>query len=211
VETQHSQEKLDTLLREANVFRLRGQVAEAEERCRAVLEQAPEEPTALEMLADLLRGRGKLEEAADLYRRAVAAAPDRPSPEKKLAEIALELAERERLRDAAAVLLANPTPAAQQRRNVVWAFMLSSVFPGMGQLYNRELVKGGLLMVGTLLCLALGGDALLRMMFTEARARASGTVSPYGAWAGFLGFVLWLYAVIDAVVVAQKRGAGPAG
>jgi tetratricopeptide (TPR) repeat protein len=211
VETQQTQEKLDALLREANVLRLRGQLAEAEARCQAVLELAPEEPTALEMLGDLTRGRGQLEEAAALYKRAFAAAPQRPSPEKKLAEVTLELAERQRLRDTAALLLQHPPSPQQQRRNVMIALVLSGVFPGLGQFYNHEAVKGAILVFSSLLCLWVGGGALFRLFFTVATAHASGEVNSFGAWFGLLGFVLWIYSAIDAVVTAQKRGQGAGG
>ena len=213
VETQETREKLDALLREANVLRLRGQAAEAEERCRAVLAIEPAESTALEMLGDLLRGRGKLEEAAELFQRAAAAAPSRPSPEKKYAEVTLELAERQRLRDTATLLLQHPASPAQQRRNVMFALLLSAAFPGLGQFYNRDAVKGAVLVAGALICLWLGIEPLLRLFLTVATAHASGEVNSFGAWFGLLGGVLWLYSVIDAVVVAQKRsrGAGPVG
>src|SRR5262245_45687259 len=115
---------------------MRGQVAEAEERCRAVLDQASEDPTALEMLGDLLRGRGQLEEAAELFQKAMAAAPNRPSPETKFAEITLELAERQRAREIATLMLQHPPSPERQRRNVGFALVLSSIFPGLGQFYN---------------------------------------------------------------------------
>jgi tetratricopeptide (TPR) repeat protein len=211
VETQQNQEKLDALLREANVLRLRGQPEEAEARCRTVLESAPEEPTALEMLGDLTRGRGQLEEAAALYKRAFAAAPVRPSPEKKLAEVTLELAERQRLRDTAALMLQHPPSPQQQRRNVMIALVLSGLFPGLGQFYNHEAVKGTLLVLGSLICLWAGGDALFRLFFTVATTHASGAVNSFGAWFGLLWFVLWIYSVIDAVVTVQKRGQSAGG
>jgi TM2 domain-containing membrane protein YozV len=211
VETQQTQEKLDALLREANVLRLRGQPAEAEARCHTVLEWVPEEPTALEMLGDLTRGRGQLEEAAALYKRAFAAAPERPAAEKKLAEVTLELAERQRLRDTAALLLQHPASPQQQRRNVMIALVLSSCFPGLGQFYNREPLKGCLLALGSLVCLGVGIYPLFSLLLTVATTHASGQVSSVGAWFGFLSLVLWLYGVIDAVVTAQKRGHGAGG
>jgi tetratricopeptide (TPR) repeat protein len=208
VEIGQNREQLDALLREANVLRLRGHGSDAEERCRAALALDPHEPTALEMLGDLLRGRGKLEEAQEQYRLAAVAAPTRPSPETKLAEIALEQAEQQRQRDSAAFLLEHPPSQRQQRRNVLMAFLLSGLFPGLGQFYNREGVKGALLVVGTLICLGLGGDALMRLALTVISARASGEVMGVSAWFGLLGGVLWLYSVVDAVVVAQKGGPG---
>ena len=211
VETQQNQEKLDALLREANVLRLRGQAAEAEARCRAALDLMPEEPTALEMLGDLMRGRADLAEASRLYQRAIAAAPQRPSPEKKFAEVTLELAERQRLRDTAALMLQHPPSPQQQRRNVMIALVLSGLFPGLGQFYNHDAMKGTLLVLGSLICFGAGLAPLLRLLFTVAATRASGEVSGLGALFGFLGFVLWLYSVIDAVVTAQKRGRGADG
>jgi tetratricopeptide (TPR) repeat protein len=213
VETEQGRDKLDALLREANVFRLRGQAEEAEARCRAALELAPEDATALEMMGDLVRGRGQTEAAADFYKRAVAAAPGRPSPEKKYAEVTLELADRARQREVVDLLLEPAISPQQQRRNVMTAFLLSAFFPGLGQFYNREGIKGALLVVSSLACLALGGDQLMRLLLTVATTRPSGEVNSMGAWLGLLSGVLWIYAVIDAVVTAQKRnaGAGPLG
>jgi len=213
VETGQDREKLDGLLREAHFLRLRGQEEEAETRCRAALALAPEDPSALEMMGDLLRSRGQTESAAEFYKRALAAAPGLPSPEKKYAELALELADRARLRDAANMLLHDPVSPQQQRRNVMTALFLSALFPGLGQFYNRDGLKGALLVVGSLICLVLGGDQLMRLMLTIATTRPSGEVNSMGAWLGLLSGVLWIYAVIDAVVTAQRRnaGAGPLG
>src|SRR5260221_7173707 len=105
------------------------------------------------MVGDLIRGRGELEEAGELFRKAMLAAPNRPSPEKKYAEVTLELAERERLRDAATLMLQRPISAGEQRRNVWIALMLSGFFPGLGQFYNHDGMKGTLLVVGSLLCI----------------------------------------------------------
>jgi tetratricopeptide (TPR) repeat protein len=211
VETRQDQEQIERLLREANVLRMRGQASEAEERCRAALERAPDDPTALEMLGDLLRGRGQLEEAAGLFQRAMAAAPQRTSPETKFAEITLELAERQHQRDIATLLLQQPGSQVRQQRNVWAALFFAGLFPGLGQFYNREPVKGGLLVAGALICIGVGGASLFQLLFTVMSARSHGQVDSYGAWFGFLGFVLWLYSVIDAVVVAQRRGRSPGG
>jgi tetratricopeptide (TPR) repeat protein len=211
VETRQHQEQIDSFLREANVLRMRGQAAEAEERCRRVLEVAPEDPTALEMLGDLLRGCGRLEEAAGLYQKAVAAAPNRVAPETKFAEITLELAERQRTRDMASLMLQRSVSPGQVRRNLAFAIFLSAIFPGLGQFYNHEGVKGTLLVSAALICLAVGGASLFRLVFTVTAARSAGPVDSFGAWFGMLGFILWLYSVIDAVVTAQKRGRAAGG
>ena len=88
------------------------------------------------------------------------------------------------------------------------AFFLSALFPGLGQFYNHDGLKGALLVVGSLICLGLGGDQLMKLLLTIATTRPSGEVNSLGAWLGLLSGVLWIYAVIDAVVTAQKRNAG---
>ena len=105
----------------------------------------------------------------------------------------------------AAFMLANPRSPTDQRRNVLLALVLQ--LPGAGSVLQPGADQRQLLVAGNLLCLILGGEALFRLVFTVAM-RNSGPVNRYGAWFGILGLVLWLYAVIDAVVTAQKRGAG---
>ena len=43
-----NKEQIDRLLREANVFRMRRQFEQAEERCRAALVLSPDDPGTLE-------------------------------------------------------------------------------------------------------------------------------------------------------------------
>src|SRR5205085_10993120 len=135
-------------------------------------------------LGDLTRGRGRLEEAAELFQKAMAAAPNRPSPETKFAEITLELVERQHAREVASLMLERPASPGQQRRNVTFALLLSGVFPGLGQFYNHEGIKGALLVLGALICIGVGGGALFRLFFTVATARSAGQVDSFGAWFG---------------------------
>jgi TM2 domain-containing membrane protein YozV len=68
------------------------------------------------------------------------------------------------------------------------AAVLSAVFPGLGQLYNRELEKGLLVIAASFIA---GLSALILV--------------------GFVLFPLvWLYAVWDAYRVADRQGAGNA-
>ena len=64
-----------------------GRVEEAARLCRALLEAAPEEPRALNILAAIARGSGRLAEAEGLLRRVLAARPDDPQILNNLASL----------------------------------------------------------------------------------------------------------------------------
>jgi tetratricopeptide (TPR) repeat protein len=201
-----NQEQIDRLLREANVFRVRRQFEQAEERCRAALEIAPADSGVLEMLGDLLREQDQVEKAAEQYRLALEQDPNRAVLEKKYAELALALAERQRQRDLAQLVLENPAAfrAPKKKKNVAIALFLSLVWPGLGQFYIAEGldVKGVILAVASLLCFR-GLAALFQMMLVFAGVgRGSGANG--SAMLGLLFCLLQVYAVGDAVFAAQK-------
>jgi len=199
---------VDRLLREANVFRMRRQFEQAEERCRAALEFAPEDSHVTEMLGDLLREQDQVEKAAEQYRRALEQDPNRASLEKKYAELSLALAERQRQREMAQLALDNPdafrTP--KKKKNVAVALFLSLVWPGLGQFYIAEGldVKGVILAVASLLCFR-GLAALFQMMLVMAGGRGSGANG--SAMLGLLFCLLQVYAIGDAVFAAQRTSA----
>jgi tetratricopeptide (TPR) repeat protein len=200
------QDRVDQLLREANVLRMRGQFAEAETRTRRALEESPDDLGALEMLAELLHDKGSLEEALALCHRQLEIQPGRASAETRLAKITLEQAERAQQRLMAENLLAGGGESVKGRkRRVSISLILSLFFPGLGQLYNGEYVKAAILGGIFLLGLWLGGSELLQigLVFAGARGPAGGDS---GVWPlfGFLSLVAWGYAVIDAPVRAAR-------
>lgn len=199
--------RVEALLREAHICRMRHQFVEAEEKCRAALSLRPKDVTGLEMLGDLLAEKGSLQEAAETYLRAMEAAPGRASIEKKHARLALQLGEQQYQRQMAQMLLENPGAFSSPLppRNPLVAFVLSSIWPGLGQFYNRELVKGGLVAAGAVLAMVLGGAALFRLVFaiSGTRLAPSGIESVFGV----IYACLWVYSVIDATVRAQRSSA----
>jgi tetratricopeptide (TPR) repeat protein len=207
-----NREKVDRLLREANVYRMRRQLEQAEEACRAVIELAPGDVGALEMLGDLLRERDKLTEAAEQYRRALEAAPGRPSVEKKYAEVALEQAERQRLRDLAQLALDQPELLRGSRRklSVTTALLASLVWPGLGQFYVAEGIdlKGSILALLALLC-SPGLMSLLQMMLVFMGARGVSGANGMAAL-GLLFVIISIYSIVDAVTQAQKSSGSSA-
>lgn len=208
--------EVDRLLREANILRMRGQYAEAETRCRGALEREPEDLSAIEMLADLVYEKGSLEEARSLCLKALDLQPGRASAETRLAKVTLDLAERERARHAAEALLqgGDGGPAGRERkRRVTISLLLSFLLPGAGQFYNGELVKALVIAVVFLICVGVGGSELLTYIFalmgSPQAARAARGMPGWTAVFGFVGFGIYIYALIDAAARAQKMSGSP--
>jgi tetratricopeptide (TPR) repeat protein len=204
-----NQEQVDRLLREANVFRMRRQFEQAEERCRAALELAPADSHVTEMLGDLLREQDQVEKAAEQYRRALEQDPSRAALEKKYAELSLALAERQRQREMAELALNDPTAfhTPKKKKNVAIALFLSLVWPGLGQFYIAEGldIKGVILAVASLICFR-GLASLFQMMLVMA-GMGRGTGANGSAALGLLFCLLQVYAIGDAVFAAQRTSA----
>jgi hypothetical protein len=84
--------------------------------------------------------------------------------------------------------MADPAP----RRRQVIALMLSGIFPGIGQLYNRQPVKGAI-------CVVLG----LVLTWAAARAAPADPVALAQPGADVLGPLLallavWVWSLVDA-------------
>jgi tetratricopeptide (TPR) repeat protein len=198
--------RAEALLREAHVLRMRRQFGEAETKCRQALELRPDDVAGLEMLGDLLAEKGAVKEAAAAYQQALDQAPGRAALETKYARAALAMGEQQHQREMAELLLRDPTAStAGRRRNPMMALGLSAFWPGLGQFYNQEMLKGGVLAGSSLLALLLGGDSFFRFLLALMGARVAPPTT--GAVFGILYFFLWLYSVVDAPVRAQKLSA----
>jgi hypothetical protein len=85
------------------------------------------------------------------------------------------------------------------RRRQIVGFILSGIFPGLGQLYNREPLKGVLfLTAGAVLIWLLG-----RATPTDLLALAQPSTTLILLLAALLA--IWLWAIIDAWRVAAGR------
>ena len=86
-----------------------------------------------------------------------------------------------------------------KRRRQLVGFILSGIFPGLGQLYNREYLKGVLfLTAGAVLIWFLG-----RATPTDLLALAQPSTTLILLLATLLA--IWLWAIIDAWRVAAGR------
>ena len=84
------------------------------------------------------------------------------------------------------------------RRRQVVGFILSGVFPGLGQLYNREYLKGALFVVPGAVLSWLASREIPTDLLALARLSPALTLL-LGALLG-----LWLWAIVDAWRVAGR-------
>jgi hypothetical protein len=85
------------------------------------------------------------------------------------------------------------------RRRQVVGFILSGIFPGLGQFYNRESLKGALFIVPSAVLTWLVGRAAP----TDLLALAQPSATLMLLLAALLA--IWLWAIIDAWRVAGGR------
>ena len=93
------------------------------------------------------------------------------------------------------------------RRKVV-AFVLSGIYPGLGQFYNRQPIKGAAFVVASIALSWFCVRALPTDVATLARLSAEppGTM-PFGASllvAVVVFLLLWIWSVVDAWRVASR-------
>jgi tetratricopeptide (TPR) repeat protein len=162
----------------------RGRLGEARDECRKAIEADPSDAAALELYGDIYQGLGRVDDALYAYQRAIDST-GRPTAEKKYAELMLmQNKEIELLRGE--FIPRNPNISV----------FLSALVPGAGQLYNGEIVKGGILLAISLSMFFLLGWTQLG--FSGARA----SIPPSLMGLSFLSVIAYVYALIDA-----KRGA----
>ena len=200
--------RVEQLLREAQLQRMREQWSAAELLCREALEIAPEDTQGLEMLGDLQVGKGDLDTALEHYRKALELQPQRVALEEKIAHLVLLKDQEERDKIAAQFLLDSPPSKADQKRFTAVAVLLSAVFPGGGQLLMGQYVKGGVLMAAFAVGMVLGVPDLYKLLGSLSAMPGSHAPvvhpNPFFAMLGLLSIVVWFYSLLDASSQAGK-------
>lgn len=209
------QETVTRLLTTANLNRMRGKLEEAVAACQQAVDLAPNDPSAHELLGDLLVAQNKLPEGMEHYKHAFDLAA-KPATEEKIARLALRIDAEKYLGVPAAEVPAGP----RRRLNPSWACGLSLLFPGLGQLYNGEHIKGALLfgggvilLLGNLLTAAPNARALQAAFMGSARGMAAPPLPPSFWLFSVLLTGVWLYGMLDAPIraAALNRGEQPGG
>lgn len=196
-------ELVEKLLRDTHIQRMRGEWGAAETLCRKALELSPDDVMGIEMLGDILHEKGCTQEALDLYRKAFATQPEKVCLEDKIARLVLEVAEEQRQRDAAHLLLSAPIDKEARKRNATLVVLLSLCCPGLGQIFAGDNLKGGILLVTGLTALFIGGGDLFAFMMRflmDHRAE----INDLRAAVGMVGLLAYIYSLLDACGRASR-------
>ena len=187
----------------AHVQRMRGQIRDAEDTIRKAMEISPRDAKIHEMLGDILNEEGKLDMALAEYRDALAALPGRESLEKKFAKVTLEIGEAEHQKQIAEDMIRNPRMYGGHPRSPVIA-VVSGIVPGLGQLYNGQVVKAVII---------FGANLLFWIAFATLQHYPRGMrtlpeflnfTDPIVMVLGILALMAYIYGVIDAPLTADK-------
>jgi tetratricopeptide (TPR) repeat protein len=204
--------EIDRLMSRANVHRMRGELIEAEDCSRQALELDERRLDAREFVADMLYARGQLDRAAEEYKGLIERRPPDLTLEAKYAKVILEIGEREHEKIIAQEMLANPEQFKTPEKHPLWAFVLSILVPGVGQMYNGEKAKGGIILgIYVLLLTAIAFSSLaVKNLFDNFKAmlvppkNQPPPIDVVAALFVALLVFLYIYAIIDAPISASK-------
>jgi tetratricopeptide (TPR) repeat protein len=205
-------QRLRELMGRATLARVRGSHAEALRLAQEalVLEEANAETH--EFIGDVLMALNRGADALHSFQRARELNPRRVELEDKVARAAVRSAARLEAMAHAQAVLEGRAPMGPQRKPS-YAALFSLVLPGLGQIYNGELLKGAAVMLGFVVLLAVSSIGLVN------KARAADLGGPYYhppqsifavlgtsmVWVGLL-VALWVFAVAEASLRASKKG-----
>ena len=133
-------QEIERLLTEANLLRLRLQFEEAEALCHKILNLDPNCSEAHEILGEIHRSLGRLEEAMEEFKKAIELDPKNVRAQTALAETSLLLAEQRAEEKRLKETIEKRPPRAE--RSPTLAALYSLIAPGLGQVYNGDLLKG---------------------------------------------------------------------
>jgi TM2 domain-containing membrane protein YozV len=194
---------------------MRGEYVEAEDLLCKAIELDDSRLDVRELMADMLYARGQLGTAAEEYKKILDADPKHAFVETKYAKVILEQSEADYEKRMAVEMLTNPQKFAEPPRHPLLAFILSAVVPGLGQLYNKEIVKAAII-VGTILLSALilalcpietgnllkGFSTVLNPSIADSKQKL--IVGPFVTLAAGVIMFVYIYAIIDAPIAAAK-------
>jgi tetratricopeptide (TPR) repeat protein len=208
-----AKEKANVLLGEAVLLRAKGKPREALEKTQESLRVMADNPDAFEILGDLYSSLGPPEAAIEAYQRALELDPSRITLETRLAHIALKKGEIDYQRRLAQDIIAGRYRPLQ-KRNPGIAGLLSLIFPGLGQVYNQDWIKGGILLLVFLL-LTAKISITLYLLKPWAQGDMFSLLGAFFArpalfWTILL-LVIYGYATIDAAVAATRSASEESG
>jgi tetratricopeptide (TPR) repeat protein len=133
-----------------------GNMAAAQKAVEQLLAEWPESTSAHELAGDVAMAQGQLSKARKEYRIALELEPANVDAERKYGLSLLTLSPDEHRQQLLDEVLAGGENHRPSARKPINAALSGLVFPGLGQLYNREHEKGlGMLAGGALLLMLL--------------------------------------------------------
>jgi TM2 domain-containing membrane protein YozV len=99
--------------------------------------------------------------------------------------------------------------SVNRRKSPIIAGVLSFVFPGAGHLYNEEFIKGVVLIAGSIASIVSIVYTALSLVNQGGYQVAVPIVKIVTA--SLILFGIWLYGIIDAIIIAQRLSANPNG
>jgi tetratricopeptide (TPR) repeat protein len=145
------------LCHEAGLHLRLNRMAMAEKAVAQLLERWPDRTTAQERAGDLAIAQGRLQQARASYQKALELEPANGDAERKYGLALLTLTPDERRRNLIDAVIADPAALQPSSRKPLNAVMNAILFPGLGQLYNRQHEKG--------LAMVAGAGVLLMLVF----------------------------------------------
>lgn len=201
-------DEIERLLRAAHIHQVRGERSKAQELLQQALELDPENAGVWELLGDYQREAGDWQAAHDAYKKAHELDPQNAAIERKYAEAVLQRTRAQEQYQQWERALEGGGDAPTLPRNPGLAFILSFLLPGVGQLYNGQMLKGGIIIAVVILGLLLsgGGDFFYNILaYLVNPTRVRGDQSGWQLLAGVAALVAWFYAFIDAPLSAAAR------
>ncbi len=227
LEEQLAKQQFDRQVLSARLFLKQGRYDDAQGAVDALSADHPDESEVHELQGDVLRAQGSRKKARESYEKAIALDAANANAERKYAEMVLFIGDAARAAKDRQSLLDNPDAHRPgKKRSALSAIIYSCVFPGLGQLYNREHEKGLLLFaVGAIDLILLINGVILAPSRAVAREAGQGAGMDFGeqffAWGDKLRAIHWwgwilamlglavflaihLYSIYDATKVARQ-------
>ncbi|MHB9133635.1 MAG: RING finger protein [Armatimonadota bacterium] len=173
----------------------------------------PDHPAILEVEGDLALAVNRLKEAEDCYRRAFQADPGNALLEEKFAAVIMKMYEPQLLTEVQALPDDADSFWSNRVARPVWAVILFSLpFPGLGQFYTGDWLKGLGLVFGGLIATSYSLPVFHEVQTRLGHRPSLGEVI-MGLFSGWhialtlLLLALWVYGIVDAVLVARAMQA----
>lgn len=183
-------EDIEELLRQANLLRIRRDYSGA----AALTEKAlalEESVRGRLQLGEIREDFGDFAGALHEYHRALEIAPGNPQVENRIGCLAL--------RQASMGSIAAPS----LRRSPLTAALLSAIFPGAGELYNLDFIKGLAIMLAYMIFFSQVFFDLFGAVISMSQSGAVAIGSSFYIFL-LLAILLWLYSIYDAYTGADK-------